>query len=55
MFVLSYLKGGFMKKSVLIVICILFVAIFSGCETMKGIGKDLQNTGDNIWEAVTNK
>ena len=44
-----------MKKAVLFFACIAFLAVLTGCETMKGAGKDLQNTGDNIWEAITRK
>ena len=44
-----------MKKLIIAAAFVMLTTTLLGCETMKGIGKDLQNTGDNIWEAVTNK
>lgn len=36
----------------LLLICVSFVAVLSGCETVKGIAQDIQNTGDNLWEGM---
>lgn len=43
-----------MKKAAILM---LFVAVgfLAGCETLKGIGKDIENTGHNIQEIVTGK
>lgn len=36
------------------IISLAFVAaIFTGCETVKGAGKDIENTGQNIQKALT--
>ena len=37
-----------MKKTKFFLGVLLIVFLFSGCETMKGIGRDLENTGENI-------
>ena len=34
-----------MKKLGLLVMTVVFVFALSGCETMKGLGKDMQNAG----------
>ena len=44
-----------MKKLSLVVLIGFAAALLAGCETIKGAGQDLQNTGDNIWGAVTQK
>ena len=31
----------------------LIVILCSGCETFKGMGKDIENTGNNIQEMLT--
>ena len=31
---------------------LLFLIVLAGCETVKGLGKDIENTGDNIQEAA---
>jgi len=41
-----------MKRILLLILCITFVGSLLGCETVRGIGKDLENTGENINEAV---
>jgi len=41
-----------MKKVILLIACVFVIGLFSGCETIKGLGQDIQNTGDNIWEAI---
>ena len=44
-----------MKNVVLLTVCLFVVVVsFIGCETIKGIGKDIANTGDNIQDAVGN-
>ena len=43
-----------MRKGILSVCLFVAVVMLSGCETMKGIGKDIANTGDNIQDAVGN-
>ena len=37
-------------EKILIPIVMLMVISLSGCETMEGLGKDLQNLGDTIEE-----
>jgi predicted small secreted protein len=37
-------------KKMLIPIAMLIVISLSGCETMEGLGRDLQNLGDSIEE-----
>lgn len=34
--------------------CLGAFLILSGCETFKGVGKDLENTGKNIQDVLTN-
>ena len=41
-----------MKKLLLLVAGCALVFSLLGCETLKGIGKDIANTGDNIQDAV---
>ena len=42
-----------MKKIYLMLSFLAIAVLLNGCETVKGVGQDIQNTGDNIWEAVT--
>lgn len=42
-----------MKKAILSVLVLGFVVTLMGCETIKGIGRDLANTGENIHDAAT--
>lgn len=44
-----------MRKLLLIIVLLVMSISVMGCETIKGVGKDLQNTGDNIWDVVTKK
>ena len=37
-----------MKKSVLVVLALVSVALFSACNTMKGLGKDIEKGGQAI-------
>ena len=41
-----------MKKEIALM-CLIAILFVSGCETIKGIGKDVENTGQNIQEALT--
>ena len=42
--------GVVIMKKMLIPIAMLIVISLSGCETMEGLGRDLQNLGDSIEE-----
>jgi len=44
-----------MKKMTLLALTVVIITSLCGCETIKGLGRDIQNTGDNIWEGVTKK
>ena len=46
-------KGMNMKNIVLGIVLVGVLVALSGCETIKGVGQDIQNTGDNVWEAMT--
>ncbi|HSO99934.1 MAG TPA: entericidin [Thioalkalivibrio sp.] len=35
-------------RYVLLVVCLFMVAGLSGCETMKGLGKDMETLGEKI-------
>ena len=37
-----------MKKSVLAILAVVSVALFSACNTMKGLGKDIEKGGQAI-------
>ncbi len=37
-----------MKLKLLVLIAMLMALTVSGCETMQGLGKDLQNLGDQL-------
>ena len=37
-----------MKKSVLVILALVSVALFSACNTMKGLGKDIEKGGRAI-------
>jgi predicted small secreted protein len=41
-------------KKILIPIAMLMVISLSGCETMEGLGRDLQNLGDSVEEKASN-
>ena len=41
-----------MKKFTYMLALIASVALFAGCETMKGVGKDVQKAGDAIEKAA---
>ncbi len=42
-----------MNKVWLIVLSIFAMAVVTGCETVKGIGKDLQNTGEYVQRGMS--
>ena len=42
-----------MRNTVSAVGLILILVILVGCETVKGVGKDIENTGQNVQEVVT--
>ena len=42
-----------MKKLLLIMAGLVLSINLMGCETIKGFGKDVQNTGDNIQDIMT--
>jgi predicted small secreted protein len=40
-------------KSVISVVCLLaFCCLAAGCETTRGLGKDMENTGANVQKGV---
>ncbi|MEJ2317248.1 MAG: entericidin A/B family lipoprotein [Gammaproteobacteria bacterium] len=41
-----------MKKVVYMLTLIASLAVFTGCETVKGMGKDVQKAGDAIEKAA---
>ena len=43
-----------MKYLVLFIVCLYTMIVFIGCETLKGMGKDIENTGNNIQDAAGN-
>lgn len=42
-----------MKKAMLSILLLGFAVTLIGCETIKGIGRDIANTGENIYDAAT--
>ncbi len=42
-----------MRKGIFMVVGIAFVFMLVGCETFRGIGKDIENTGRNIQEGLS--
>jgi entericidin B len=45
-------KGRCMKKMLLVLWAGLFLMTVTGCETVKGVGKDLETAGQKIEDAV---
>ena len=43
-----------MKSRALMILCLFTLTVFLGCETFKGVAKDIENTGDNIQDGVGN-
>ena len=42
-----------MKKILLGSLCVLLLTSLLGCETFKGVAKDLENTGKNIHDYLS--
>ena len=42
-----------MRQIILVVAGCAFVLSLVGCETIKGLGKDVENTGRNIQQALS--
>ena len=49
---IEIIKESTMKKILILFVGVILVSTLIGCETVKGIGKDIENTGDNIWEGL---
>jgi len=43
------------NKIIIMLLLVAMSAVFSGCETMKGIGKDVQTAGEALEKAATKK
>ena len=41
-----------MERNILFILGIILTFTLLGCETIKGIGRDISNTGQNIYEGV---
>ena len=41
-----------MKKIILLSMGLSLAAFLTGCEMAKGIAKDIENTGNNLYEAL---
>jgi len=41
-----------MKKTILMAITVIFPLIISACNTVKGVGEDLQSSSDAVSKAV---
>ncbi len=37
-----------MRRIFIVLVCVLLTLVLVGCETVKGMGKDIENTGRNI-------
>ncbi len=44
-----------LNKTVLVALSVLMTVIFTGCETVKGVGKDIQKAGEAIEKSVSKK
>ncbi|WP_386686774.1 entericidin A/B family lipoprotein [Lonepinella sp. MS14437] len=42
-----------MKKMIAVVLSALFVMSLTACETTKGVGKDIQNAGEKMDQALS--
>ncbi len=42
-----------MRNGIFMVVGIVFVLSLVGCETFKGLGQDIENTGKNIKDALS--
>lgn len=41
-----------MIRFLLLIMSLILTVSILGCETIKGLGKDIENTGQNIGEAI---
>lgn len=41
-----------MRKFILFLLAGIFMVTLIGCETAKGVGKDVENTGQNIQQGI---
>jgi predicted small secreted protein len=41
-----------MKRCVLIIVALLFTAVTAGCNTMQGLGQDIQQGGQSLEKAA---
>jgi len=48
----AVLEDKNMKKSFIFGTCILLLGVFLGCETVKGVTKDVANTARNIRDII---
>jgi len=42
-----------MKKITLLILAVALIGTLAGCETMKGLAQDIENTGENLGEVLT--
>ena len=47
------LKGGSVKKILVFLTGLYVAAILTGCETVKGIGKDIENAGSTVQHSLS--
>ena len=38
----------FVKRVIAIALAVMFVSVLTGCETVKGLGKDIENLGESM-------
>lgn len=41
-----------MKKVVMVMLVVFSLTVLSGCNTMRGLGKDIQNAGEALEDAA---
>lgn len=46
------MKPSFLKLALLLVSAALLSALGAGCQTTKGLGKDVENLGENMQDAA---
>ena len=42
-----------MKKAFLLLVGMIFMTSLLGCETIKGVGQDIKNTGENLVDLIS--
>ena len=47
------LEGGWVKKIFVFLAGLYIAAILTGCETVKGLGKDIQNTSSAVQHSLS--